>query len=242
MEKVDTAILRISKPQIIMSYIQPISKDQEKNFKFLFEVVKKSMGFVPNSMKTMAREPAILANFSMMMGAVLADPKKASPMVMLRLILKNLGWSAKYLKKKDRIPLHLRQLVAHVSSNAAGCRYCQAHTIESAMHNGATTEQIDTVWDFENSPAFDEKEKAALRFGFAAGSVPNAVTPNHFSDLKKHYSEEQIIELGTIVSMFGYLNRWNDTFGTELEAEPNAFAEKHLAKSGWEIGKHASPH
>ncbi|MBT8220153.1 MAG: carboxymuconolactone decarboxylase family protein [Bacteroidia bacterium] len=221
-----------------MSFIQPISKKEESRFQFLFDVVKKSMGFVPNSMKTMAREPAILANFSLMTGTVMADPKKTSPLAMLKLILKNMGWSAKYLKRRDRVPLYLRQLVAHVSSNASGCRYCQAHTIEGALHQGATQEQLNTVWDFENSDAFDDKEKAALRFGYAAGSIPNAVTEQHFTDLKKYFTEAQILELGTTVSVFGFLNRWNDTFGTTLEEQPKALAEKYLAQSGWEIGKH----
>lgn len=96
-----------------------------------------------------------------------------------------------------------------------------------------------SVWDFENSDAFDEKEKTALRFGFAAGCVPNAVTKQQFIDLKKYYTEAQIIELGTLISVFGFLTGWNDTFGTSLEQSPKATAEKYLANSGWQVGKHA---
>ena len=77
-----------------------------------------------------------------------------------------------------------------------------------------------------------------MRFGFAGGSVPNAVTEAHFEDLRQYYSEEQIVELGATIALFGFLNRWNDTFGTTLEAKPIANAEKYLKKSGWEIGKH----
>ncbi|MFK7979497.1 MAG: carboxymuconolactone decarboxylase family protein, partial [Saprospiraceae bacterium] len=81
-------------------------------------------------------------------------------------------------------------------------------------------------------------ERAALRFGFAAGQVPNAVTEEHFAELRKHFSEKQIVDLGATIALFGFLNRWNDTMGTALEPEAVAFAEKHLVKSGWEIGKH----
>lgn len=36
-----------------------------------------------------------------------------------------------------------------------------------------------------------------------------------------------------------FLNRWNDTLAVELEDWPRDFAERHLAKNGWEVGKHA---
>ena len=40
------------------------------------------------------------------------------------------------------------------------------------------------------------------------------------------------------IATFGFLNRWNDTMATELEAEPLEFARQHLADNGWEAGKH----
>jgi len=221
-----------------MQSLSPLSENELKKYNFLFKTVKSNMGFVPESMKVMARIPAIMANFSMLSGVLIADSKKTNSFTAFLLAVKNMFWSLSFLHKKDRIPMHLRNLVAHVSSNASGCRYCQAHTIGEAAHNGASKEQLEGVWDFENSTAFNEAEKAALRFGFAAGSVPNAVTESHFDELKKHYSEDNILELGAIVALFGFLNRWNDTFGTPLEQTPIKNAEKYLKKSGWEIGKH----
>jgi hypothetical protein len=38
--------------------------------------------------------------------------------------------------------------------------------------------------------------------------------------------------------MFGFLNRWNDTFATPLEDEPLHFGETHLTAQGWDAGKH----
>ena len=217
---------------------KPISDQEAQSFSFMFDIVKKQMGFIPNSMKTMARVPAILGSFGALAASIIGNPENVSPLKGIQLSLKNMGWQAKHQRNKDRVPLYLKNLVAHVSSNASGCRYCQAHTIGEASHNGASEEQLNAVWDFENSEVFDEKEKAALRFGFAGGSVPNAVTASHFEELRKHFTEEQIVELGATVALFGFLNRWNDTFATELEAPAIANAEKYLKKSGWEISKH----
>jgi hypothetical protein len=49
---------------------------------------------------------------------------------------------------------------------------------------------------------------------------------------------EQVVEIVGVIAMFGFLNRWNDTLATPLEEEPLAFAERHLAAHGWDVGKH----
>ncbi len=221
-----------------MSKIKPLSDKELAIVQPIMDAAKKGMGFIPNSVKTMARIPAILGSFGMLTANIIGQDGLIAPFTALKMAFKNLGWTAKNMKDKDRAPLYLKNLVAHVSSNASGCRYCQAHTIGEAHNHGASIEKIEAVWDFESSPLFDESERAALRFGFAAGQVPNAVTEEHFAELRKHFSEKQIVDFGATIALFGFLNRWNDTMGTTLEPEAVAFAEKHLAKSGWEIGKH----
>jgi alkylhydroperoxidase family enzyme len=77
-----------------------------------------------------------------------------------------------------------------------------------------------------------------LDFAIAASSVPNAVSDATFAELHKHWTEEQIVEIVGVISLFGFLNRWNDTMATPLEDEPIAVAEKYLARGGWNVGKH----
>ena len=132
----------------------------------------------------------------------------------------------------------LKQLVALIVSNAAGCRYCQAHTSHSAERRGVESEKIEAAFEFESSPLFNDAERAALRLALHAGMQPNATETAHFDALKTHYSERQIVELVGVISLFGFLNRWNDTMATELEPSPIAFASHHLASAGWEPGKH----
>lgn len=221
-----------------MSTIKPLSPEKLKPFKFLLDLVEKNMGFVPNSMKTMARIPGIMGSFGALGANIIGNTDSISPLSGIRLAFKNMGWAAKNMKREDKVPLYLKNLVSHISSKASGCLYCQAHTIGEAAMHGASKEQLEAIWEFETSPLFDAKEKAALAFGFAAGCVPNAVTEAHFVELRKHFSEEQIIELGATIALFGFLNRWNDTFATQLETHAIANGEKYLAKNGWEIGKH----
>jgi hypothetical protein len=68
--------------------------------------------------------------------------------------------------------------------------------------------------------------------------VPNAVEPTHFEALKTHYNDKQIVEIVAVISLFGFLNRWNDTMATQLEGPAIAFAEEVLGPNGWDGGKH----
>ena len=79
-----------------------------------------------------------------------------------------------------------------------------------------------------------------FRLARDAALVPNAVKPGHFEALREHFNDTEIVELVAVISLFGFLNRWNDTMATALEAEPLAFAERELAPGGWRAGKHAS--
>jgi len=64
------------------------------------------------------------------------------------------------------------------------------------------------------------------------------VTDEDFDEMKKHFDEDQIVELVAAVCLFGWLNRWNDTMATDLETRPLEFGQMNLADSGWEPGKH----
>ena len=59
-----------------MSSIAPLSDSELKSFRFLLNVIKKNMGFIPDSITMMARMPAILGSFSMLTGLIIGDPKK----------------------------------------------------------------------------------------------------------------------------------------------------------------------
>jgi alkylhydroperoxidase family enzyme len=71
-----------------------------------------------------------------------------------------------------------------------------------------------------------------------AGTTPNAVADEDFDEMKKHFDEDQIVELVAAVCLFGWLNRWNDTMATDLETRPMEFGQANLVDSGWEPGKH----
>ena len=91
---------------------------------------------------------------------------------------------------------------------------------------------------YEESEFFNQSEKAAIAIALAAGRVPNETSKKHFDDLREHFEERQIVQIVAVISLFGFLNRWNDTMATQLESEPTEFAESVLSDGGWALGKH----
>jgi alkylhydroperoxidase family enzyme len=95
------------------------------------------------------------------------------------------------------------------------------------------------IWEYRTSPLFSEAEKAAFYFAIAAASVHNAVSPEIAEALKAHWDEGESVEILGVISLFGYLNRWNDSMGTTLEEGAEAVGQEYLLPFGWEKGKHA---
>lgn len=87
-------------------------------------------------------------------------------------------------------------------------------------------------------PAFSDAERAALDFSLAASMVPNMVDEKIKEELYKYWNEGEIVEMLGVISLFGYLNRWNDSMGTSIEEGAVENGEQYLGKHGWTQGKH----
>ncbi len=196
-----------------MPLVTPLSADHDQETKALAAFFNETLGFCPNSVLTMQHRPAISKAFINLNKAVMAN--------------------------EGRVTSALKRMIAWVSSNATGCRYCQAHAIRAAERYGAEQTQLDHIWEYKTHPAFSAAERAALDFSLAASVIPNAVDDVIKKELYAHWNEGEIVEMLGVVSLFGYLNRWNDSMGTTIEDGAVASAEQYLGKTGWEKGKHA---
>lgn len=194
-----------------MSRLSPLDRGALARLAPMLELVEASMGFVPNSLLIMARRPELVEAFAGLSAAVM---------------------------RNSQLPAGLSSLVAFVVSRSSGCQYCQAHTHHQAARSGLPDEKLDEIWNYESSELFSDAERAALRVAQSAAAAPNAVTDADFAQLHDHFSEDQIIEIISIISFFGFLNRWNDTLATPLEDAPFDHAESRLSGHGWTAGKH----
>jgi uncharacterized peroxidase-related enzyme len=195
-----------------MPLVHPLPSNHDEETKKLAEFFNETLGFCPNSVLTMQHRPAISKAFINLNMAV--------------------------MENKGNVTSALKRMIGWVSSNVTGCRYCQAHTIRAAERYGAEQIQLDNIWEYKTHPSFSDAERIALDFSVAATLVPNAVTDEIKVELYKYWTEGDIVEMLGVISLFGYLNRWNDSMGTVVEEGAIESAEKYLSKHNWEIGKH----
>ena len=195
-----------------MAHMNPLPADHSPDLAEDFAIFERILGFVPNSLLTMQRVPGMMKGFGELTKAVM-DPNGA-------------------------VDLGFMRLVAHFASRAAGCQYCEAHSLIAAEIHGISPEKLEAVWEYRESPLYSEAERVALDFALAAGSVPNAVDAELMARMKEHWNEEQIVQILGAVSLYGFLNRWNDSMATDLEEAPVAMGEKVLARGGWTGSKH----
>jgi len=195
------------------AHVAPLADHELAEVQDIVDLARKFSGYVPTSFRIMGRKPVLLRAFSGLVTAVMREP--------------------------GEVPTDIKWLVAHAVSASAGCRYCQAHTAANSAKAGLPVAKIEALMEYETSSTYTASERAAIALALAAGQVPNASTREHFDALRPHFSETGIVEIVAVISLFGWLNRWNDTLVSDLEPAPLDFADTHLRRSGWSAGKHA---
>ena len=195
-----------------MAFLDPLDKNLHPELADDFAIFEEILGFVPNSLLTMQRRPEIVKGFGVLTKAVMSPD--------------------------GDVDLGFKRLLAHFASRAAGCQYCEAHSLVAAKIHGIADEKLEAIWEYQTSDLYSEAERVALDYALAAGSVPNGVDQPLMDRMKQHWSEDQIVEILGAICLYGFLNRWNDSMATELEDVPASVGEKLLSQGGWDGKRH----
>jgi uncharacterized peroxidase-related enzyme len=178
----------------------PLPVEHSPELQEQFEAMRRNLGFVPNSILIMQRVPRLAKAFAQLTGAI---------------------WHP-----DGKVDRGLKRLIAHVASRAAGCQYCMAHTAGGALHFGVDERKVAAVWDYQTSPLYSAAERAALDLAVAASGVPNAATDEMFMELRKHWTEEQMVEIIGVIAVFGF-----PTAGTTRWRRRSRMSRSRLARN-----------
>lgn len=72
--------------------------------------------------------------------------------------------------------------------------------------------------DYEGSSLFTDAEKAAIRHAEQVTRDANGIAESDFHTLKKHYNDEQIVEITLVSCIANFTNRFNDALHVPLDA------------------------
>lgn len=117
---------------------------------------------------------------------------------------------------KSTLDGRLRELAYIKCSVVNDCAYCAEGHKAVARKIGITEEQLQAINDYESSALFTNLEKLVMKY---AEELTKTVKSSEdlMRELKKHLSEEQLVELNLTVGTANLTNRFNMSFMTDKD-------------------------
>jgi uncharacterized peroxidase-related enzyme len=129
-------------------------------------------------------------------------------------MLKNfLGFYASVGRSLDK---KLYELIYLRVSLINGCRYCAQHHVASSRRAGLTAEDWSALQAGDYS-RYTDRERAVLIYVEKLTRAPHTVTDADFDELKKHFSDPELVDIHMLAGLANLTNRVTDPLGLELE-------------------------
>jgi alkylhydroperoxidase family enzyme len=111
----------------------------------------------------------------------------------------------------------LKEVIRVLLARFAGDQYFGALRSKRALAAGLTEARIDAGagGDYEDSALFSEAERSALRYADQMYLDPHKVDAAMYADLKRHWSEAQIMEIGAFIAFHYGMQLWMRSLGAK---------------------------
>jgi AhpD family alkylhydroperoxidase len=117
--------------------------------------------------------------------------------------------SANKVLSDSTLPAATQELVKIRASQINGCGFCTDMHTKDAAHAGETSLRLNLVAAWREAKVFTEAERAALELaeqGTRIADAAGGVTDEAWANAAKHYDEDQ---LGALVSLIALINAFN---------------------------------
>ncbi len=165
-----------------MAIIHSLEKNQTEDIiKEIYQEFEGQGKKVPEWMKIMAHCPKILKEFKELFNVIMSNEK----------IERCLKWK-----------------IAYMVSETLRCPFCVDVTSKMLETMGAKAESLKNLKKIENLP---EKEKNLFKLVKEITLKANVCTPGLLEKFRENYSEAEIVEIVSIIGLFNYINRFNNS-------------------------------
>jgi AhpD family alkylhydroperoxidase len=120
--------------------------------------------------------------------------------------------SASKAVSDSSLPAATRELVLLRASQINGCGVCTDMHTKDAAHAGETSVRLNLVAAWREATVFTDAERAALELaeqGTRIADAAGGVTDEAWANAVKHYDEEQLAVLVSLIALINALNRVN---------------------------------
>jgi alkylhydroperoxidase family enzyme len=116
------------------------------------------------------------------------------------------------VRKGQSVDVRIKNLVELKGAQMIGCEFCVDLGSQICRHSGFTDEELLALARYQQSDLFTEREKVALDYTVAVVRTPVEVTDELFTRMRKHFTDEQLVEITALLSLVN-LDRFNAAFG-----------------------------
>jgi len=113
-----------------------------------------------------------------------------------------------------KVDQRYKQLARLKLSLIHGCLTCNKQNVPGALAAGISEAQVAAMDDFEKGP-FTEADKAVIAYAaeVALTNIEGRMSPQLFARLRKHFSEADILELGTTMAIISGMAKLSFVLG-----------------------------
>jgi len=166
-----------------MAIISSLKKDQiSKTARLIYKEFEEQSGSVPEWVAVMAHRPKILKEFVELF---------------------------KIIMEQGKIEPYLKWKIAYVVSNTLKCKFCVDVTIKMLKKLGISDELLVNIKSFQDLPEEEKEILALVKDVTLDGHLDN---PQILEKLKEKLTEPQMVEIVSVIGLFNYINRFNNTF------------------------------
>lgn len=120
-------------------------------------------------------------------------------------------------RKSSPLEPALRTLVTVRVSQINWCPFCVDINSATAVKRHVTEEKLSELADFEASDHFSESEKAALAYAEAVTFSDRDTGQEHFDRLRRHFSDDAIIELTAVIAFQNLSSKFNSALAVPAQ-------------------------
>jgi AhpD family alkylhydroperoxidase len=120
--------------------------------------------------------------------------------------------SASKVVSDSTLPAATRELVHLRTSQINGCAACIDMHTKDAAHAGETSVRLNLVAAWREAKVFTDAERAALELaeqGTRIADAAGGVTDEAWANAAKHYDEDQLAALVSLIALINAYNRMN---------------------------------
>ena len=114
------------------------------------------------------------------------------------------------------LPKRYLEIALVVVSKLNECTYCVAHHKPRLVGQGFDPEAADRILD-DQVPGFDEVDMLVRNYAVQVTEKPQYMRDAIFEELRRHFTEAQIVELTLRIALCGFFNRFNDALQIGIE-------------------------